>query len=174
MSRIDDIEAKIMELLLTIDGTTQSTGYQYHSTTGTVQIFDERLSISRNTDNKMVNHYISQSEDGIYGSEFSAGQWTFTNECMYKIESKVHNNGENETNAKNAITKKMNELFSDLLFLFGNHYTLNGKVASIQFINATRKYEDVTNNRILSAKLITTWKLIWTQSLANPDLKSCA
>lgn len=174
-NRLDTIELDIADTLKSIDGLTTSLGYTYYTTTGSVQLFDENLSLNRNTNNKMVNHYIEQSpdQDGIVYSEFQVGQWASTNESIYEIRSKLHNTG-TESNAKNAIRSKMNDLLDDLLYAFGNRFTLGGRVSYIQFLSATREYEDVTNNRIQSATLVTKWKIVFTQSIANPSTKSCA
>jgi len=173
-SRIDTIEAKIFDVLEKIDGTTQSTGYTYYTSTGSVQIYDEKLSLSRNINALEVNHYIDQVEgEGIYSSEFQVGQWAITNTTNYEIRSKVHNDG-TESNAKNAIRIKLNEVFDDLLFAFSNRYTLDGHVSWIRFVSAIPKYETITNNRIQSATLITKWEVSFTQSIANTSIKSCA
>ena len=173
MSRLQDIETKLSNLLSTIDGGTHGL-YTYHSTTGTIQVYDEVLSMGRNSDNKHVNHVIEQQEDiGVENNEFQAGQNAFTNRAIYTITSKVYNIG-NEGNAKNAIRLKLNELIDDLIYLFGNNYTLNGVVSYIRFNNAIREYEDITNNRIQSASLVTTWEVVYTQSIANPGIKACA
>jgi len=173
MSRLDTVETKITTLLETIDGTDQGT-YTYNTTTGRVQVFDEVLSLSRNTDYGHVNHILEQQEDvGVEAAEFQAGQYAFTQRVIYDIKSKVHNVG-SEANAKNAIRTKMNELLDDLLYLFGNTYTLEGQVSWIKFKSAVREYEDITNNRIQSATLVTKWEVVYTQSIANPNVKSCA
>jgi hypothetical protein len=173
-SRIDTIETEIVNVLTSIDQTTQSSGYTYYTKTGSVQLFDENLALARNTDTKSTNHYIYQEDDdGVFNSEFQAGQWALTNQTNYKIKSKVHNIG-NESNAKNAIRTKMNEQLDDLLFAFTNRYTLGGRVSWIRFVSATYEYEPVSNNRIQSGTLVTKWEVVFSQSIANPSIKACA
>ena len=172
MNRIDSIEQEIINTIKNIDGSTKPT-YKYYTTTGTVQIFDEVLSLARNTDIKMVNHYIDQVEDdGVSNSDFDIGQWAYTQISTYEIKSKVHNIG-TEANSKNAIRTRMNDLLSDLLYAFGQNHDLDGKVAYIKFKTANREYESVTNNRIQSGTLVTRWEIIFTQSILNPDIPAC-
>ena len=172
-SRLANIETKMVSLLESVDGSNQGS-YTYNSTTGQVQVYDEVLSISRNTDTKFVNHYIEQQEDvGVENTEYQVGQYAYNQRVIYEIKSKVHNIGD-ENNAKNAIRTKMNELLDDLLYLFGNNYTLNGQATKIQFNNAYRDYSDVSNNRIQSGELVTTWTVEYTQSIADPSQKACA
>lgn len=172
MNRIDKIEQEIIKTINNIDGSTKPT-YKYYTTTGTVQVFDEVLSLARNTDIKMVNHYIDQVDgEGVYNSEFDLGQWSYSQSSIYEIKSKVHNVG-TEVNSKNAIRTRMNELLSDLLYAFGTNHSLDGAVAYVKFRSAYREYESITNNRIQSATLITRWEIIFTQSILNPDIPAC-
>jgi hypothetical protein len=184
--RITNIEEQLVVTIQTIDKSTQPTGYTFYTKTGTVQLYDEVLSLSTNkhtstsaspTNYKSVNHVIEQQEStGIEGQEWTTGQWAYTNRVVYVIESKVHNVGSESTSKespKNAIRKRMNECLNDLLFAFGKNYTLNGKVAWIKFLGAFRDYEDVTNNRIQSGKLISQWEVVFTQSFNNPNLPAC-
>ena len=46
--RITTIETEILNTLEGIDGTVQSTGYTYYTNTGTIQVYDEVLSLGRN------------------------------------------------------------------------------------------------------------------------------
>jgi hypothetical protein len=171
MTRIDAIETELIKTIQDIDGSQKPT-YKYYTQSGTVQIFDEVLSLARNTDLKMVNHYVDQLEDeGISSAEFDAGQWAYTLSTIYEIKSKVHNLGD-EANSKNAIRTKMNEVLSDLLYAFGQNNDLDGKVAQIKLVNATRDYTS-SNNRIQSGTLVTRWDIIFSQSILNPDIPAC-
>lgn len=181
MDRITDFEIEIVNTLDTIDKSLQSTGYTFYTQTGTVNVYDETLSLGRNgvgystsaSDYKSVNHQIEQQEStGIEGQEWTTGQFAYTNRVVYVIKSKVHNIG-NEPNPKNGIRTRMNECLSDLLFAFGKNYQLAGKVAWIRFMGAYREYEDITNNRIQTGTLTTQWEVMFTQSFNNPDLPAC-
>jgi hypothetical protein len=181
MDYISKLENELYNTILSIDGTTQSTGYKYYSNTGTVQVYDEVLSLGRNialsatpsNDYKSVNHIVEQQEStGIEGQDWSTGQWAYTNRVVYVIKSKVHNIG-NESDYKNAIRTRMNEVYNDLLFAIGQNYTLNGMAQYIRFLNAYREYEDITNNRIQTGTIITQWEVIFSQSINNPDVPAC-
>ena len=174
MNRLDQIELEILTLLLSIDGLTHGE-YTYTTKTGQVQVYDNRLNIGRNgPDIKEVNHVLEQQEDvGVEGSDFDAGQYAFTQVVIYEISSKLYNDGD-ENNAKNSIRSKMNGLIDDLLYLYGNNYTLNGKASQITFESAFRDYDEISNNRIQSGELITRWRVLYTQSIGNPSIPACA
>ena len=180
--RITNIETELVATLETIDQTLQPTGYTFYSNTGTVQVYDEVLSLGRNAvsvdnDYESVNHQIEQQESiGIEGQDWSTGQKAYSNRVVYVIESKVHNVGDESSSnehPKNAIRKRMNECLNDLLFAVGNNYQLNGQVSWIRFLGAYREYEDITNNRIQSGTLVTQWEVMFNQSFDNPDLNAC-
>jgi len=177
MDMFTTIETNIASSLLTIDATPQVT-YTYYSKTGTVQVYDESLSLSRNITTsggtyKHVNYVVEQDEGvGIENQGWSTGQYAYTQRTIYNIDARVHNIG-NEVNARNAIRQRMNEVLSDLLYLFAKDYTLNGQVAYIRFYNSIREYDEVTNNRIMSGTLKTKWEIIFQQSFTDPNSPAC-
>ena len=179
MDRITTIETKVAAVLDSIDGTSQSTGYKFYTNTGTIQVYDEVLSLGRNSTtsgetNKGVNYVFElQDSAGIEGMEWSTGQKAYTNRFMLQLDAKVHNSGEGTSHPKNEIRIKMNECLNDLLFAFAKDYTLAGQVQSIIFKNAFRLYEDITNNRIQSGTLQTLWEVTFQQDFSNPDISAC-
>jgi hypothetical protein len=178
MDRITTIESKIVDVLNRIDGTTQPSGYKFYSVTGTIQVDDEVLSLATNRTTipknvKSVNHTIEHREDiGVEVQEWSTGQKAYTSRIVFTIKSKVHNIGD-EKNAKNAIRIKMNEVLSDLMKAVNDDYQLDKTVQWCRMLNSFREYEDVTNNRIQSATLISNWEVVYNQSFTNPDIPVC-
>lgn len=179
MDRITTIESKITAVLNSIDGTTQSTGYKFYTNTGTIQVYDEVLSLGRNTTttgetNKGVNYtYDFVDTDGVAGLEWSTGQKALTNQFIVELKAKLHNVADGTLHAKNEMRVKMNECLCDLLFAFNKNYTLNGQVDSIVFSRAIREYEEITNNRIQTGSLVTTWIVTFQQDFDNPDVPAC-
>jgi len=185
-SRTSKIEAEIAKILNFVKGQQVTPEYKYFTVTGTVDIYDERLSLSTNendgdpaTDAKSVNHIIQQDEDeGISGGDFSTGQGVYTNTVVYEIRSKVHNIGDAssaDSHPKNEIKEKLSELFDDLLhvFAYGHNYHLNGQANEVKFLNAYREFADITNNRIQTAVLVTRWQIQFNQSYTNPTVPAC-
>lgn len=179
MDRISTIENKVSDTLLSIDGTLQSTGYKFYTNTGTVQVYDEVLSLARNTTtvgetNKSVNYeYEMQDTNGIQGLEWSTGQSAYTNKLLLVVKAKVHNVSDGTMHPKNEMRIRMNECLNDQLFAFAKNYHLNGQVDSIIFMDARRHYEDITNNRIQTGTLETLWSVTFQQSFSNPDVPAC-
>ncbi len=180
-NRITNIETEISNTLEGIDGTAQST-YMYKTNTGTIQVYDEVLSLGRNlvhttNDYESVNHQFDQQEDvGVEGQDWSTGQKTYSNRMVYVLKSKVHNVGSesaNKQSPKNAIREKMYDCLMDLLYAFGENHQLNGQVSWIRFLGAYPDYDDITNNRIQSGTLISQWEVQFNQSFSNPDIPSC-
>jgi hypothetical protein len=172
MNRLDQIETAIISVLKLIDGEDTDT-YIFNSITGTVQVYDEVLSLHTNDNYKMVNHTIEQDENyGLVLMDQQLGQWAYSQSIRYIIKSKVHNLGD-EKNAKNAIRSKMNGVLDDLLYAFGQNYTLDGKVGHIRFNGMIREYDVVTNNRIQSGVIVTKWDILFSQSINNPAIPAC-
>lgn len=173
MNRLDGIEERITNALLYIDPANSTPPYIFKTTTGTVQIYDEALSLALNSDVKEVNYIIEEDDSGIVNDEWQVGQYAYTNKVNYIIKAKVHNIG-NEGNPKKAIRSKMHDVLDDLLFLFGNDHTLKGLIAYIKFVDAVKDIDEVSNNRIQSGTLTTTWEIEFTQDIANPSIGACA
>jgi len=179
MDRITTIESKITSTLNSIDGTLQSTGYQFYTNTGTIQVYDEVLSNARNVttvgeDKLSVNYqYELQESSGIEGLEWSTGQKAYTNRFILVVRAKLNNYSDGTMHPKNEIRIKMNECLSDQLFAFAKNYHLDGQVQSITFMNANRLYEDITNNRIQTGTLETLWLVTFQQDFNNPNIPAC-
>lgn len=179
MDRITTIESKITAVLNSIDGTTQSTGYKFYTNTGTIQVYDEVLSLGRNTTttgetNKGVNYtYELDDTAGITGEEWSTGQEAYTNSFQLILKAKLHNVSDGTLHPKNEMRVKMNECLCDLLFAFAKDYHLSGQADSIIFNSCKRVYEDVTNNRIQTGTLETIWTVTFQQAFSNPDIPAC-
>ena len=176
---ISKIEQEITNTLKTVDGTLQSTGYTFYTNTGQVQIYNEALALAINNttvgeSDKSVNHtYEFDESTGIQAIEISIGQKAYSNQAMYTIRSKVHNLPDDTITARNEIRVKMNECLNDLLFAFGQNYHLNNTVQSLVFLNSSREYEDITNNRVQAATLISKWVVTFHQSFDNPNNSAC-
>jgi len=166
------MEQKIMDLLNTIDGEEHGS-YKYYTTTGTVDVYDEALSLALNTSNKKTNHTIKfdDIQDTVF-TDVSWGQHAYTANGVIEIRSRVHNVGDEGGNVKNAIRQKLNEALSDLLYCFAQDYILDGEAELIRIASFKRTY-DTTNNRIQSGVLITRWSLIYTMDMLNPRIPAC-
>ncbi len=176
MNRIDAIENAISNVLLGIDGTSQGT-YTYHSNTGTVNIYDDRLAVAKNResvddDDKSVNYIIREQEDtGLEVLEQSIGQGATTERAVYEITARVHNIGD-EDSPKNAAKSLMNDVWSDLKFAFGQDYHLSGQVVYIKPLGMVKDYES-KGNKIRAGNAITTWEIMYNSANSNPDSSTC-
>ena len=182
MDIITTFEVEIANTLSGIDESVRSSGYHYYTNSGQIQCYDEVLSLGRNItsttipiDNfKSVNHIFEQDENsGVVNQDWATGQGAITQRINYVIRSKVHNYGSEGGNIKNNIRIRMSECLADLLYAFGQNYTLGGKAQWIRFVSATRQYDDITNNRIQSGTLVTVWEVVYSQSFNNPDIPAC-
>jgi len=169
MDRITAIEEKLKELLETIDGTVQPSGYQYHTTTGTVNIEDEALSLAQNTDNKAVNYCIYVSEERAL--DWSIGQNAYMNELVFMISARVHNIG-TEDNPKFAITERMNEVLSDIKHLIYKNSTI-GRLVELASYVGSRRQPSATNNRIMTGDIEIFVQVQYSQQGENPDIQAC-
>jgi len=177
MDRITTIESKFGDALGRIDGTIQTTGYTYYTNTGTIQVYDEVLSLARNTTtvgetNKGVNHQYEWQDSGLEGQDWSTGQKAYTNRMVIVLRSKLHNYVTG-AHPKNEMRILMNQCLSDLLFTFGVDYQLGQTSQWCKFLGAYREYEDITNNRIQTGTLVTQWEVVFNQSFTNPDNDAC-
>jgi hypothetical protein len=174
-ARLNVIEDKIAESLNKIQGQVDAdTGYQYHTTTGTIHIYDEAVSLDINKDlgksDKAVNYTIEQ-DGSEEASSLSEGQNRLTNEVDYIITARLHNDGD-EPNPKRSITTKMNEVLSDLKRMMTSDYTLQKEVYSFEYIRSTRVYNE-DNDIINSGDLEVTFRCLYAQSWYNPDIDAC-
>lgn len=171
MDRLTTIETEIKTVLGYVQvPTSASPGvYNYYTSTGTVNIEDEVLSLDINLDDGMVNYcvYLDEPE---YNQEWSLCQNAYTNQDVFRICARVHQD-DTQGNPKFAINVKMNEVLSDLKYLFGKYHSLNGKVAYIKYSRSERRYNP-NNNRIMTGELDFYVTVIYSQSLTNPDLNA--
>jgi len=176
MDRITSIETELQTLISTIavpiitSASPPPVGYQYYTSTGTVQIEDEVLSLATNVDSKMVNYVIYLDQPEV-NEEWSIGQCAYTNTLMFRVVGRVHLLG-SEGNPKFQINQKMNEVVSDFKYLFGSKHTLNGKCNYVRYMTSERRYNE-NNNRIFTAEIDIILMVNYSQSLNNPDLGAC-
>jgi hypothetical protein len=142
-------------------------------------VYDEVLSNARNTTtvgetNKSVNYtYDMDDANGIEAMDWSTGQEAYTNRFTVVVRAKVHNFSDGTMHPKNEIRIRMNECLSDQLFAFARDYHLGGTVESIIFRGSNRIYEDISNNRVQTGTLETTWSVTFQQDFNNPDIPAC-
>ncbi len=178
MNMIDDIELQITNLLQSINlEIVPGYTYTYKTYTGTVNIYDETLSIAENKDDVdlpdqefVVNYEIEPYDDEVE-TDFTEGAFALTNENLYRIRCKVHNRGDEES-PKNAARKKMNNVLSDLKFLFGNNFALNKKCNWFLYARSKKNYT-VDNDLINTGYIDVFYKLNYSQSVLNPDEYAC-
>lgn len=170
--RLTTIETELQTVLGYIQAPTSASPnvYNYYTSTGTVNIEDEVVSLDANTIDRMVNYciYLDAPE---YNQEWSIGQNAYTNQDEFRITARVHNDG-SEGNPKFAINVDMNEVLSDIKYLFGRYHTLNGKCSYIKYTRSERRYNP-SNNRIMTGELDIYVTVIYAQSMSNPDIGAC-
>lgn len=172
MDRLTNIEDKLGELLLTIDKNIVpiSGAYQYKTLTGTVQIDDQALSLAKNTDKTAVNYTIEgDTIDTV--TAFTYGQNAYMSTVDYKIVAKVQNIN-TTSNPIRDIKAKMNEVISDLKYLFYMNY-LNNNTAEIVLYKSAEKVIHPSNNKITSGTVTVTVSVTYSQQGNNPDRPAC-
>ena len=170
MDIVSNIELNLKQLLEGIDGTEQSTGYTFHSTTGTVNIEDEILSRSMSGDPNDINHEIWQN-DTETGLRFAIGQNALTNRIPFLIISRCKNIATVD-NPMFAIKSKMNQVLSDIKHSIYMNNTLNGSCSHVTYVSSMKSIND-DNNRIYTGELETVISVEYSQSGQNPDLLAC-
>ena len=138
----------IKNLLLTIDGTLQTSGYTYYTKTGIVNIVDDVLAMNSSTENNNILYNIYQTDEGEDSEDTDIGFNALLNTLTYRIECVVSNVGD-EIQPRHSIKRRLNEVLSDLKALFGTNETLSGKALSAFYSSSVRKYA-TNNNRIKS------------------------
>jgi len=169
MDRLSMIQDKIAELLLTIDGSVQGT-YTYYSTTGQVDIEDNVLANSKNASPTDVNYIVELDGDEV-PTAYTYGQNAYSNRVQFKIIAKVKN-ANTSTHPKKDITYKMNEILSDLKFMFNLNYSL-GRIAELALYNGSTRVIHPTDNRITSGDLVFKLRVDYMQQASNPDRIAC-
>lgn len=172
-ARLNVIEDNLAIILSTIAGQLDpDTGYQYHSTTGTVNVYDEVVSVNTNLDDKMVNYEIEQNSDErkVYIQD---GQNRIANEVDYKFIARLHNEGD-ETSPKRAIIRQMNEVLSDLKRVFSAdlNNTVLKEASSIDYNYSNRVFAE-DGDKIHTGDLEAVFTIRYTQSIYNPDINAC-
>ena len=173
-------EQGIFEVLHRIEiPATPQPGYNCYTTTGEVMIYDQVLateklavdnSISLPDASYLINYTIEQynPEDG---DEFDVGQNVYTNVVNYKITAHITLKGD-EQYPKRASQIRMNQVLSDLKWAFGKYNNLFKNCEYIEYISSERIYN--TDNDVISyANLETIWKIVYTQSIINPNIMGC-
>jgi len=170
MDRITNIEDKLAELLVSIDKTVQPSGYQYKTLTGTVQVDDQVLSLSNNTDKTAVNYTIeADTIDRV--TNWTYGQNAYMSTIDYVIVAKVQNINTSVSPVRD-IKARMNEVISDLKYLFYINYLNQNTAEIIQYVSATKDVAP-TNNRITTGTVSITISVSYSQQGNNPDRPAC-
>ena len=119
------IENEIATRLLSIDQAINSNGYQYFTKTGTVMIYDQTLSKSKNRDNgdtpleasMRINYRIEQQEGEEPWSDEDQDTCSLTNDITFTIRAIITLEG-TETHKRRAFQIRSNNVLSDLKALF--------------------------------------------------------
>jgi len=170
MDRQTLLENEIANVLNAIDGTLQSTGYQYYTVTGQIDIDDDVLATSKNVLPTDINHSLNTPAEEE-NEEWGLGQNIYTNNVIYTITSQIKLTG-TEAKTKRAAKTACNEVASDLKFAFGKYHDLNKKCNWVKYNSSVPAYTQ-DGGLINGAKLVTTIELNYSQSLNNPDTIAC-
>jgi hypothetical protein len=174
VDRLTQIEDTIIDMLKSIDGTLQSTGYTYYTSTGQVEIQDEVIG-------GMVNRSLGQYDHIDYTLEQDGPEINvevdscfFTNSTKYLIRGRVKNKVINDkvggSNPRRAIKIKCNQVLSDLKFLFSQKQgtQLYKMVNNFDYTESTREwYDGGTVDR--AADVLVYFDLTYAQSHSNPN-----
>lgn len=171
MDRLTLLENSIVSVLKDIDGSLQTTGYQYYTTTGQVDIDNDVLATSENVSATDINHTITTTPAEEENLEWGLAQSIYTNSVLYTITSQVKLNGD-ETNTKRSSKIKCNEITSDIKFALFKFHSLNKQCNWVKY-NGSLPVFTTDGNLIKSAKVITTIELNYSQSMRNPDVLAC-
>ena len=176
MNIIDNIENQIAANLQTIDMTAMTT-YKYKTYCGTVNVWDDTISIAENANDielpsieRVVNYEVEQYDDE-QEVDFTVGAMAMTNEVTYRIRCRVHNKGDEQA-PKRAITTRMNDVLSDLKFAFANDYNLHRKCESFLYKSSSKNYS-VNDDLINTGYIDIYFQLIYSQDTTNPDETGC-
>jgi len=170
MDRLTNIETKMADALLTIDGATTPGGYSFHSTTGSILIEDENVAMAINASNKDINYLIEQTTPERT-MLYSEGANAVTSTVQYKITAQCYNMTE-EQFPKHKIIVIMNGVLSDLKYIFGQNSTLYKTCNWYKIIESRRVF--TKNNDIINAgNLELIMELNYSQALDNPDVNAC-
>ena len=116
MDRLTLLENEIANVLNHIDGSLQSTGYQYYTTTGQIDIDDDVLATSKNVLSTDINHSLNTPAEEE-NQEWGLTQNIYTNEVVYTIVSQIKLAGDEEK-TRRAAKIACNRVASDLKFAF--------------------------------------------------------
>lgn len=185
MDRLSSIENELKNLILTIDGTTQPSGYQYYNDIDICNIEDEGWIASQNyvlsagtgiNSYPSVNIYLDPNEKitdhsaNVYKNvAYMTLIGRVQNDDSYDITTSASNIPQN---SKFMINKKMNELLSDIKHLFGVNFSLNGLCDRCKIVSSKRKYTQ-DNKVYRTGDIIINLEIEYTQSFSNPNLNVC-
>jgi len=182
MDLITNIEENgIFRALLEIQHSLTPTPGEYnpYSSTGEVKIDDQILATETLVTNHnitlpeasyLINYDVEQTEPEI-GDEMDIGQNVYTNVLYYDIIAHVTLKGDEEHSTRKTKIR-MNEILSDLKWVFGKHYDLYKNCEYIEYVSGGR-IENYDDDILNTAKLKTTWKIVYTQSIFNPNIMGC-
>lgn len=170
MDRLSSLQDMIATLLLTVDGTVKPTGYQYYTKTGSVDIEDEVLANAKNTSATDIN-YLVELDGNENATSYTYGQNAYMNRVVFKITAKCKNVN-TSNHPKKDITYRMNEVLSDLKFLFNENYSL-GRIAELAIYIGSTRVIHPSDNRITSGELIFRLQVDYSQRANNPNIIGC-
>lgn len=170
MDRLSALQDMIAQLLLTVDGTVKPSGYKYYTTTGSVNIEDEVLANAKNSSTTAVN-YCVELDGSENATSYTYGQNAYANRVVFLITAKCKNVN-TSTHPKKDITYRMNEVLSDLKFLFNENYSL-GRIAELAIYIGSTRVIHPSENRITSGDLQFRLQVDYAQMANNPDMLGC-
>ena len=165
--RLTTIEGVIKSTLEAIQEQTDSVGYTYFTSTGSVNIEDQLLA----QDGGDGVDYIIYQSDGEINNEVAYGFDAIDNTIEYIIEAKVENDGD-VSNPKFAIRSIMNQVLSDLKHAFWMNMNLNDNVFRAKYARSYREY-NTSNNRIMAGSLFFVLGVEYSQAGSNPTKSAC-
>jgi len=169
-SALNQIESVVIDKLKLIDGAIHtwpgsSIDYKYYTTTGRVNDRDNTISVIANKLAINVDYEVNIMDDEMYESQSGANCQRF----RAAVEIIASPRNDEIGISKNLINAKMNDVLSDLKYLFNRNETLNNLCFYFQYSSSRREYTN-TNDMINSGKLILTYIVDYGSHFTNPDI----
>lgn len=169
-SALNQIEDEIIEKLKLIDGGEHSwagvtTKYKFYTTCGQVNMRDDTLATVGNKITDKVNFDIEVGNEEMYESQSGANCQRFRVAFDIICSPKCDEIGI----TKNIINKKMNDVLSDLKYIFNKNETLDNTCYYFQYQSSRREYTQ-HNDMINGGKIIATFVADYGSFFTNPDI----